>query len=64
MTFCFFPYIFFIDIQEFYEVTLLNSQKSCEQKIEEANQVAQKWEKASILAPCQDSPQISAEVYY
>ncbi|XP_073937776.1 disks large homolog 2 isoform X2 [Castor canadensis] len=50
-----------LDIQEFYEVTLLNSQKSCEQKIEEANQVAQKWEKASILAPCQDSPQISAE---
>ncbi|XP_073937775.1 disks large homolog 2 isoform X1 [Castor canadensis] len=51
-----------LDIQEFYEVTLLNSQKSCEQKIEEANQVAQKWEKASILAPCQDSPQISAEL--
>ncbi|KAG6931759.1 discs large MAGUK scaffold protein 2 [Chelydra serpentina] len=34
-----------IDIQEFYEVTLLNSQKSCEQKTEEANQVAEKWEK-------------------
>ncbi|KFP78160.1 hypothetical protein N310_03999, partial [Acanthisitta chloris] len=34
-------------IQEFYEVTLLNSQKSCEQKIEEANQVAEKWEKTS-----------------
>ncbi|XP_068872037.1 disks large homolog 2 isoform X2 [Aphelocoma coerulescens] len=32
-------------IQEFYEVTLLNSQKSYEQKIEEANQVAEKWEK-------------------
>lgn len=35
------------DIQEFYEVTLLNSQKSCEQKIEEANQVAEKWEKTT-----------------
>ncbi|KFV50055.1 hypothetical protein N328_10500, partial [Gavia stellata] len=34
-------------IQEFYEVTLLNSQKSCEQKIEEANQVAEKWEKTT-----------------
>ncbi|XP_057604282.1 disks large homolog 2 isoform X1 [Hippopotamus amphibius kiboko] len=41
-----------LDIQEFYEVTLLNSQKSCEQKIEEANQIAQKWEKTSLLAPC------------
>ncbi|KAM3837443.1 disks large homolog 2 isoform 1-T1 [Vipera latastei] len=34
-----------LDIQEFYEVTLLNCQKSCQQKIEEANQVAEKWEK-------------------
>ncbi|KAM4847210.1 disks large homolog 2 isoform 17-T17 [Callospermophilus lateralis] len=50
-----------LDIQEFYEVTLLNSQKSCEQKIEEANQVAQKWEKTSILASCHDSLQKSAE---
>ncbi|XP_058162056.1 disks large homolog 2 isoform X1 [Dasypus novemcinctus] len=46
-----------LDIQEFYEVTLLNSQKSCEQKIDEANQVAQKWEKTSLLAPCLDSLQ-------
>uniref|UniRef100_A0A803W1Z0 L27 domain-containing protein n=1 Tax=Ficedula albicollis TaxID=59894 RepID=A0A803W1Z0_FICAL len=36
-----------LDIQEFYEVTLLNSQKSYEQKIEEANQVAEKWEKTA-----------------
>ncbi|XP_049679387.1 disks large homolog 2 isoform X10 [Accipiter gentilis] len=36
-----------LDIQEFYEVTLLNSQKSCEQKTEEANQVAEKWEKTT-----------------
>ncbi|KAK2519411.1 hypothetical protein Q9966_013909 [Columba livia] len=36
-----------VDIQEFYEVTLLNSQKSYEQKIEEANQVAEKWEKTT-----------------
>ncbi|XP_063112413.1 disks large homolog 2 isoform X6 [Cavia porcellus] len=50
-----------LDIQEFYEVTLLNSQKSCEQKIEEANQVVQKWEKTSILSPCQDSLHKSAK---
>ncbi|XP_032344659.1 disks large homolog 2 isoform X5 [Camelus ferus] len=48
-------------IQEFYEVTLLNSQKSCEQKIEEANEVAQRWEKTSLLAPCHDNLQKSAE---
>ncbi|XP_057363158.1 disks large homolog 2 isoform X1 [Manis pentadactyla] len=51
-----------LDIQEFYEVTLLNSQKSCEQKIEEANQVAQKWEKTSLLAPCHNDLQKSAEL--
>ncbi|XP_027388188.1 disks large homolog 2 isoform X2 [Bos indicus x Bos taurus] len=50
-----------LDIQEFYEVTLLNSQKSCEQKIEEANQVAQKWEKTSFLASCHDNLQKSSE---
>lgn len=33
------------DIREFYEVTLLNSQKSCEQKLEEINHMADKWEK-------------------
>uniref|UniRef100_A0A2K5QHP0 Discs large MAGUK scaffold protein 2 n=2 Tax=Cebinae TaxID=38070 RepID=A0A2K5QHP0_CEBIM len=49
-------------IQEFYEVTLLNSQKSCEQKIEEANQVLQKWEKTSLLAPCHDRLQKSSEL--
>lgn len=33
------------DIQEFYEVTLLNTQKSCEQKLEEVNHMVDKWEK-------------------
>ncbi|XP_034790004.1 disks large homolog 2 isoform X1 [Pan paniscus] len=51
-----------LDIQEFYEVTLLNSQKSCEQKIEEANQVLQKWEKTSLLVPCHDRLQKSSEL--
>lgn len=62
MTFWFFPDIFFTDIQEFYEVTLLNSHKSREQKIEEANQVAQKWEKTLVHDPCRDGLQTSAEV--
>ncbi|XP_028277824.1 disks large homolog 2 isoform X13 [Parambassis ranga] len=35
-----------LDIQEFYEVTLLNTQKSCEQKLEEVNHMANKWEKS------------------
>ncbi|XP_070838403.1 disks large homolog 2 isoform X20 [Chaetodon trifascialis] len=35
-----------LDIQEFYEVTLLNTQKSCEQKLEEINHMADKWEKS------------------
>uniref|UniRef100_A0A8C2R2K2 Uncharacterized protein n=1 Tax=Capra hircus TaxID=9925 RepID=A0A8C2R2K2_CAPHI len=59
-----FSCIFFTDIQEFYEVTLLNSQKSCEQKIEEANQVAKKWEKTSLLASCHDNLQKSAEGHW
>ncbi|XP_057176903.1 disks large homolog 2 isoform X9 [Triplophysa rosa] len=33
-----------IDIQEFYEVTLLNSQKSCEQKLVEVVHMAEQWE--------------------
>ncbi|KAM9847111.1 disks large homolog 2 isoform 2-T2 [Aulostomus maculatus] len=35
-----------LDIQEFYEITLLNTQKSCEQKLEEVNHMADKWEKS------------------
>ncbi|XP_069021198.1 disks large homolog 2 isoform X6 [Embiotoca jacksoni] len=35
-----------LDIQEFYEVTLLNTQKSCEEKLEEVNHMADKWEKS------------------
>ncbi|XP_029925106.1 disks large homolog 2 isoform X18 [Myripristis murdjan] len=38
-----------LDIQEFYEVTLLNTQKSCEQKVEEVNHMADKWEKSASL---------------
>ncbi|XP_053542849.1 disks large homolog 2 isoform X11 [Ictalurus punctatus] len=36
-----------IDIQEFYEVTLLNSQKSCEQKLEEVKHMAEQCESSS-----------------
>ncbi|XP_030266692.1 disks large homolog 1-like [Sparus aurata] len=38
-----------LDIQEFYEVTLLNTQKSCEQKLEEVNHMADKWEKSASI---------------
>ncbi|KAL3971543.1 hypothetical protein ACER0C_027062 [Sarotherodon galilaeus] len=34
-----------LDIQGFYEVTLLNTQKSSKQKLEELNHMADKWEK-------------------
>ncbi|XP_033001937.1 disks large homolog 2 isoform X5 [Lacerta agilis] len=44
-------------IQEFYEVTLLNSQKSCQEKIEEANQVAEKWEKKTQSLATDDESQ-------
>ncbi|CAI5773456.1 disks large homolog 2 isoform X2 [Podarcis lilfordi] len=46
-----------LDIQEFYEVTLLNSQKSCQEKIEEANQVAEKWEKKAQSLATDDESQ-------
>nr|XP_014343436.1 PREDICTED: disks large 1 tumor suppressor protein-like isoform X1 [Latimeria chalumnae] len=39
-----------LDIQEFYEVTLLDSHMSCEQKLEEVNHIADKWEKTSSPA--------------
>uniref|UniRef100_A0A8C3LRW1 L27 domain-containing protein n=1 Tax=Chrysolophus pictus TaxID=9089 RepID=A0A8C3LRW1_CHRPC len=51
-----------LDIQEFYEVTLLNSQKSYEQKIEEANEVAEKWEKTTSPAKGHENLQKSQEV--
>ncbi|XP_062414221.1 disks large homolog 2 isoform X2 [Pungitius pungitius] len=38
-----------LDIQEFYEVTLLNTQTSCEQKLEEVNCMADKWEQSVSL---------------
>ncbi|XP_068927067.1 disks large homolog 2 isoform X5 [Petaurus breviceps papuanus] len=51
------------DIQEFYEVTLLNSQKSCEQKIQEANQIAEKLEKKTFLvSPHESLQKASAEL--
>ncbi|KYO31889.1 hypothetical protein Y1Q_0003445 [Alligator mississippiensis] len=53
--------LMFGDIQEFYEVTLLNSQKSYEQKIEEANQVAEKWEKTKSSTTCHESLQRNHE---
>ncbi|XP_034149109.1 disks large homolog 2 isoform X10 [Esox lucius] len=34
-----------LDIQEFYEATLQNTQKTCEQKLDEVNHMADQWEK-------------------
>uniref|UniRef100_A0A672LIV5 Disks large homolog 2-like n=1 Tax=Sinocyclocheilus grahami TaxID=75366 RepID=A0A672LIV5_SINGR len=36
-----------VDIQEFYELTLLNSQKSCEQKLVEVNHMAEQWKQTA-----------------
>ncbi|KAM4544952.1 disks large homolog 2 isoform 3-T3 [Odontesthes bonariensis] len=44
-----------LDIQEFYEVTLLNAQKSCEQKLDEVNHMADRW-KSSISKQSSASP--------
>ncbi|XP_061103601.1 disks large homolog 2 isoform X2 [Conger conger] len=56
-----------LDIQEFYEVTLLNTQKSCEEKVEEVNSMADQWERASsptviLQHPCpgQESRDLSS----
>ncbi|XP_029942527.1 disks large homolog 1-like, partial [Salarias fasciatus] len=35
-----------LDIQEFYEATLLNSQKSCDQKLQETNSMASRWQQS------------------
>uniref|UniRef100_A0A8C8JJM9 Disks large homolog 2 n=1 Tax=Oncorhynchus tshawytscha TaxID=74940 RepID=A0A8C8JJM9_ONCTS len=40
-----------LDIQEIYEVTLLNTQKSSEQKLEEINHMADKWEQTGTGFP-------------
>ncbi|XP_055733460.1 disks large homolog 2 isoform X21 [Salvelinus fontinalis] len=40
-----------LDIQEIYEVTLLNTQKSCEQKLEEINHMADKWDQTGTGFP-------------
>lgn len=36
--------LFFIDIQEFYELTLLDDSKTIQQKTVETLQIASKWE--------------------
>ena len=35
----------FLDIQEFYEITLLDDTKTNQQKIQETLQIASKWER-------------------
>ncbi|XP_075876166.1 disks large homolog 2 isoform X12 [Nelusetta ayraudi] len=50
-----------LDIQEFYEVTLLNTQKSCEQKLEEVNHMAEQWEKSVSLQKSERAHSICPE---
>ena len=40
-----------IDIQEYYEVTLLDDTKSVQQKTQETLHVAARWEKQPLLPP-------------
>ncbi|XP_035391172.1 disks large homolog 2 isoform X5 [Electrophorus electricus] len=44
-----------IDIQEFYEVTLLNAQKSCEQKLEEVSHMTELCENPGAAQPAPPS---------
>ncbi|KAL1266542.1 hypothetical protein QQF64_002217, partial [Cirrhinus molitorella] len=59
------------DIQEFYEVTLLNYQKSCEQKLVEVNHMAEQWEHTATNStsptegpqPASTSPELREEIH-
>ncbi|XP_052464030.1 disks large homolog 2 isoform X3 [Carassius gibelio] len=58
-----------IDIQEIYELTLLNSQKSCEEKLVEVNHMAEQWEHTATnstsptegLQPASTPPELREE---
>lgn len=43
-------HLFFVDIQEFYEITLLDDTKSIQQKTAETLQIACKWENSPPLS--------------
>lgn len=43
--------MYFTDIQEYYEVTLLDDTKSTQQKTSETLHVAAKWDKQPLLPP-------------
>ncbi|XP_077307177.1 uncharacterized protein LOC143927097 [Lithobates pipiens] len=51
-----------IDIQEFYEVTLLSSHIDYEEKISELNHVAELWEKNNSSSGCPESLQQASEL--
>ncbi|XP_072569777.1 disks large homolog 2 isoform X11 [Paramormyrops kingsleyae] len=53
-----------LDIQEFYEVTLLNTHKTCEEKLEEVNYMADKWERAASPTTVQQDARAEEEVNY
>lgn len=47
--FYFFSFYLFADIQEFYELTLLDESKTVQQKTAETLQIASKWEQENPL---------------
>jgi len=44
-----------LDIQEFYEITLLNEDKTTQQKTAETLQIASKWESDPLISPSVDT---------
>jgi len=47
-----------VDIQEYYEVTLLDSQKSLQQKTAETDQVASRWDRPAAANSVIHPPQV------
>ncbi|GFU51659.1 hypothetical protein TNCV_82871 [Trichonephila clavipes] len=55
---------FVSDIQEFYEITLLDDTKSIQQKTAETLQIASKWENSPPLASLNQNNEVSASVIF
>lgn len=56
-------YSHFADIQEFYELTLLDDTKSIQQKTVETLQIASKWEQEATLKFAGDAALVSGDYY-
>lgn len=62
--FDFLKFFFFSDIQEFYEITLLDDTKSIQQKTAETLQIANKWENSPPLAGLTHNNEVSRIFYF